>query len=393
MKRTFTREELYAHVWSEPMRTLAKHLGISDVALAKACRRANVPRPPRGHWARLRAGRQVARPSLPPRGPGMSESVTVGGGYWERHASLSDKEILASEPQQPVFTEELEEIATQTRLDVGRVIVSNDLENAHPLIRQLLAEDEVRRHEMEGKTYVSRWDEPRFEGAFEQRRLRILDAIFAALTRYGMKPSVKGRYARELNVKINDTHVSFTLDEPGKSGDDEPWYRSEPPAANAKLELKISSYGAPAEPDLVWQDEGRKKVESRLGTFVTELIVSAERQYRRSRERHHEWLLERKAHIRERLRVQKEQAEREARERQERLEREKIERLLADAASFRSAQKIRDYVDQVTRTVSEQSDLAPTGEVERWRVWALAQADRIDPVRSSRYLDSINEPA
>jgi hypothetical protein len=29
----FSREELYARVWSEPMRTLAKHYGLSDVAL------------------------------------------------------------------------------------------------------------------------------------------------------------------------------------------------------------------------------------------------------------------------------------------------------------------------------------------------------------------------
>lgn len=34
-----TREELYARVWNEPMRTVAKSIGVSDVPLAKRCRR------------------------------------------------------------------------------------------------------------------------------------------------------------------------------------------------------------------------------------------------------------------------------------------------------------------------------------------------------------------
>jgi hypothetical protein len=44
----FTREELYKAIWSKPCVKLAANLGISDVGLAKACRRLSVPRPPRG---------------------------------------------------------------------------------------------------------------------------------------------------------------------------------------------------------------------------------------------------------------------------------------------------------------------------------------------------------
>lgn len=38
-----TREQLYELVWSEPMADLAQRLDISDVGLAKQCRRANIP--------------------------------------------------------------------------------------------------------------------------------------------------------------------------------------------------------------------------------------------------------------------------------------------------------------------------------------------------------------
>lgn len=60
-----TRKELYELVWSEPLTKLAKRFGISDVGFAKACRRANVPVPPRGYWARLAAGQPLDRTPLP----------------------------------------------------------------------------------------------------------------------------------------------------------------------------------------------------------------------------------------------------------------------------------------------------------------------------------------
>lgn len=59
------RLELYELVWSEPLTRLAKRFGISDVGFAKACRRANVPVPPRGYWAKRAAGQSLARTPLP----------------------------------------------------------------------------------------------------------------------------------------------------------------------------------------------------------------------------------------------------------------------------------------------------------------------------------------
>ena len=60
-----TREELYEAVWSEPIHQLSKALGISDVGLAKVCRKLNVPVPGRGYWAKSRATRKLLRVSLP----------------------------------------------------------------------------------------------------------------------------------------------------------------------------------------------------------------------------------------------------------------------------------------------------------------------------------------
>ena len=61
-----TREELYARVWSTPLRTLAKGYGISDVGLGKICERLNIPRPGQGYWARVAVGKRGRQPPLPP---------------------------------------------------------------------------------------------------------------------------------------------------------------------------------------------------------------------------------------------------------------------------------------------------------------------------------------
>lgn len=47
------------------MRRIAAQLGISDVALAKACRRMRIPLPKRCHWARVAVGKTEPRPKLP----------------------------------------------------------------------------------------------------------------------------------------------------------------------------------------------------------------------------------------------------------------------------------------------------------------------------------------
>jgi hypothetical protein len=62
----YNREELFAKVWATPMQELAKEYGVSDVALAKACKRRGLPVPGRGYWAKKAAGKPVPeRPPLP----------------------------------------------------------------------------------------------------------------------------------------------------------------------------------------------------------------------------------------------------------------------------------------------------------------------------------------
>lgn len=77
--RQLSRQELYELVWSKPILELAKSFGLSDVALAKRCRRLAIPVPGRGYWPRVTAGQKPFRPSLPKREKqwGDEDALTV----------------------------------------------------------------------------------------------------------------------------------------------------------------------------------------------------------------------------------------------------------------------------------------------------------------------------
>lgn len=61
-----TRSELYTLVWSKPSSNLAHELGCSDSWIKSVCKVHDIPTPPRGYWAKLGAGKLVAKAPLPP---------------------------------------------------------------------------------------------------------------------------------------------------------------------------------------------------------------------------------------------------------------------------------------------------------------------------------------
>jgi hypothetical protein len=75
----FKREALYELVWTAPRLEIARRLGVSDVALGKLCRRAGIPMPPRGYWARVESGQQIARTPLRSAPEGLPELLRIRG--------------------------------------------------------------------------------------------------------------------------------------------------------------------------------------------------------------------------------------------------------------------------------------------------------------------------
>lgn len=65
-----SREALYDEVWSHPMLRVAERYGVSSSFMARVCTSMNVPRPPRGHWAKLEHGKPSPQVPLPDARPG-----------------------------------------------------------------------------------------------------------------------------------------------------------------------------------------------------------------------------------------------------------------------------------------------------------------------------------
>ena len=386
MRNELKRQELYDLVWSMPRSRLAKQFGFSDVALAKTCRCHGIPMPPRGHWAKIRAGKKTVRQDLPPRGLGMPETVVVRRRI-SRLYRVDRKNLLQEEiPPPPEFPESLDELTERVRKLVGKVGIPRNFTKAHRLIADLLQADDARREKQQASRYPSVWDAPFFDSPFERRRLRLLNAIFVALQKAGMKPWLRGSNPNEFGVSVGEQGVTFTLDHPKQRRDAyRPAGDSTRPASE-KLGLEIRSWRKLTEIPLSWEDKGEKRIESEVGAIVIGLVVAGEMQYRQGRLAHHEWLVKRKAELEEEERQRREEKARREREARIKAEKARIDRLLGEAAAFRQAAEIRAYVEDVRRANSASSEPVAEEELEAWCAWALAEANRIDPVLSRQFL-------
>ena len=182
-----TRQDLYERVWTEPIRTVARSLGVSDVGLAKACRVAGVPVPPRGYWAKLQHGKPTPpRPPLPPRPDG-------------------EQVVIAPPTKRPA-------VPPPEATSFEAIPVPDDLRRAHPIVRRWIddAVETRRRFRREGWGVEGLAD---LTTPLAQRRLRITSALLKALARsqHEVASGPQG-----LTVKANGETLAFTLYERSK---------------------------------------------------------------------------------------------------------------------------------------------------------------------------------
>ncbi|WP_407168642.1 hypothetical protein [Bradyrhizobium sp. ORS 111] len=178
MTLRLTREQLYELVWSEAMSRICKAIGISDVAIAKHCRKADIPIPERGCWSKLHAGQKVTRTPLPPRDLATINVIERGGALPpELKARITGEPGIEGEP------ESVDVLTARFRKRLGKVSLSHDLTRADPAIAKLLSRDETIRQKMASSSF--HWEKPLFESSYERRRLRILNSIFLAFARVG----------------------------------------------------------------------------------------------------------------------------------------------------------------------------------------------------------------
>jgi len=393
MEQHFRRQQLYDLVWSEPLTLLASRFGMSDVALAKNCKRNGIPVPQRGYWAKIKAGKTSQRFPLPPRGLGAVETVHIGSSNWNEREDEEQALMVEDVPPPPDFPEPFPDLITRITMLVGRVAQSRSLKSPHRAVAKLLSEDAERHERWKQSPYPLTFDQPLYVSPYEQRRLKLVDAIFKAMARAGMTPAVpREKNPGEFTVRIGDSTVGFTLGKPSEQRSNWAIATEARRPASEPVRLKIDwEREEPKELVSEWSDRPDAPLESMLQEIVVNLIAVGEMRIRAVERRWYEYRAERKVELIEAERERREEAAREERERQRRLANARIEKLHQEAMSLRLADDIRQYVAAVNERNAASSNPVPPAEMDDWSRWALEQAERIDPVRTGAFLLPLRE--
>ena len=395
MEHQFSRQAFFDLMWSKPIKDIAPDFGISDVALAKFCRKHEIPLPGRGYWAKLHAGKPVMAFALPARGLGRHETITLGRDEWQGREAQEKREREQEIPPPPEFPETLEELRLRVSKLVGKVASHKGLERTHHVIAALLEEDKARTEKRKASSYQSFYDEPFFASPYERRRLKLLNSIFLALAKLDITAHAQGKNPKDFTIHVGDSGVTFKLDDPKAKVERESW---RPPSdarrpASDPLQLAVSWHLEKVDGlRLVWGDTKETAIEMLLQEIVVELVVAGEMQVRASELHRHAWRVKRKEDLLEEARQREEEAKRKERLRVQRIEKARIEHLLDDAMNLRLANDLRVYVQAVMTANKASAEPVPDDEMAEWSAWALAQVERIDPILTRSFLSPVEDP-
>jgi hypothetical protein len=362
----FTRQELYDLVWSEPMEKVAPRFGIAGRGLAKACARANVPVPSRGYWAQREAGKAGPPTPLPRPSPETHDIVEI--------SPPGPK----PEPEQPAPLSDEARVAIEEEKGRPKIVVPQNPAKAHPFVRAWLEQERQQRATWGRLRGPDRADPAR--KTIEDRRLRILSALFRALeTRnYLVKAGSMGWRDMsatfkedvipfELTERIRQYRMTLTEDERAKSWSaSQRWTQVREPTG--ELLIRIGHRWRRSE----WSDEPGRPLEDRLNEVMVGFAMARQELRQERRQKAEE----------ERRRWEKER-ERQRRLDEERREQARVDDLLAQVASWRRAADLCAFVAAVRDAAANRRFKIEGLTVDEWALWALAQANRLDPLMQS----------
>ncbi len=366
----YEREKLYNEVWEEPVSTVAKRYGISDVMIHKICKSMDIPVPPRGYWAKKRAGQKVVKAKLPK----TDKKTTI-----TRYQTM-DKRLPPTVP-------ELEEILTKEEYEKLYNVASSieplsDNTRYHKVISSYRESVDAwkKKHGQVHYAWIQNKKQQAPELVFtvsdetRKRVFRLLNALVKSTTELGCN------LTENLDMIVRDKVVPVTFSEAKTEVDHvltkqeerelahyeeqkkkdswayRPNIRKYDHNFNGKLTMRINNH-------FLFRDTPNKKIEERLPEILFALYKASEEV---RLERLHREEVARKA--------AEEQKRREERRERYNAEVDVTNALLNEANDFEIACRIRRYVEQV-RMVSDPDDK----RIQAWSIWALEKADWFDP--------------
>jgi hypothetical protein len=365
--RIVTREEIYKAVWAEPVIHLATRWDIPVHELNATCEALNIPKPPRGYWNKLNAGKADTQTQLPPRGFGVPFMVTFNNyHFWY----TPPQEILDAEL--PIIPE------LERPLEAFQAEAEALAEKALPVASQMKIHPKVTRVADRRGPEISFYPERRlFEEPFEKRRLSFISRLFNCMERCGTKVALNGVFARGIVFQVGSSSVEVAVD----SVDAPEFYERnrydhnyKPRGDQAPLKIRVSGQE--------WRDKPGCPLAEQIREIAVAILVAGEQFYRNNLEYSRNRMISDKTEAQAELEEMEAEALERRREARDLLRKKRRRILLDQAKALRQAKLIREFVSEAIKS-------APGGKrekLESWSSWALSVADDLDPLRNGRFL-------
>jgi len=355
-----SRQELYNLVWSKPLVHLAKDYQLSDVGLAKICRRHNIPLPPMGYWAKLAHGHSVKHVPLPVLNKGKMDDIEF---------TMKDPAVLDE-----IETDGSQENLISEAIGHSFIKLLEFKKEFHPLI--VTTQKELREHL---KTYKKIEEGQRIyihnisvTKSSSDRALSLMNMLFQIVEANALPITRKLGYKGGTYINVDGVDVQVDLKEKTKRSEnpDQRAYHKYIFHPTGILYFELTNFyihGARR----MWSDTPLTKLEEMINEVASGIVIAAIL----GKKRDEEWERSRKEAEgeRERGRLVEEQKKK---------EHEKVNALMDDVQKWQSSVILRDYI----RAVEEKyASIAMTAEekseLERWIAWAKDKANICDPVK------------
>jgi len=327
---------------------------LSDVGLAKLCRRHQIPVPGRGHWEKKRHGHDVQQQPLPALAGTERHPIAIHGG--ERPIPHVPDDTLAAQ------------IAFERRPD-NRINVPPENETTHWLLEGVTAQVRVAKADADGIVTVLRGGVSiQVTRPLLPRAVRLTQALLTALEQRGWLGTIAGD-ASKTTVTVNSETLGISVNETAKQvphqltseerrqiekGRSVQWFRKYDEVPAGGLALSIS-YPPSLGVRRTWKDDHRHQVEEYLNAFMVGLLRAAA-------------VISRKRESK--VRDEREQATEERRWRDAKrleLQQQAFVALLDEQADeWNRFQRLRQYLDALEEHVSRAGD---DQTARNWLTW------------------------
>jgi hypothetical protein len=374
---SLTREELYNRVWATPMRKLAMEFGLSDVGLAKICKKHKIPRPSRGYWAKVENGKAAKRWPLRPVDDASLALVRV------RHVVKrveTPQIMIAHDP-------EIATLITAESLPENHIEVASDLRGADPLVaatRESLAKQEPDEYGRISRRYD--FPNSSFEVAVSKanvhRALLLLHTLIRALKSRGYVLTGGTDAKKAPRITVLGRAFSISVWEPSKRTPREltkaekeeraRWSWSSVrdyqyvPTGSLELHLDRDTYWSKAK----LGDTKKQPLENRLNEFVVAMLRVVDK----------ERVEAEKARL---AAIEKEKRRQKAVELEmmRRAECVREERLRRAVPVWENARRIKEYITAVRAEASQRAgEIDDASEIGQWLRWAEQYFDAVNPL-------------